>query len=98
MKIRAVGGELFHADGQTDMSKLTVAFRNFANVPKKEKKSNNINLKEIFRRLHLTLIFNMSVMYTSNMFQPQQLQGWQNTETLDNIGTKLFELAALKEH
>jgi hypothetical protein len=43
-------GELFHADGQTDMSKLTVAFRNFANAPKKgQKTSNNINLKEIFR-------------------------------------------------
>ena len=32
IKIRPVGVELFHADGQTDM-KLTVAFRNFANVP-----------------------------------------------------------------
>jgi hypothetical protein len=50
MTIRAVGGELFHTDGQTDMSKLTIAFRNFANAPKKEQKtSNNINLKEIFR-------------------------------------------------
>ena len=27
--------ELFHADGQTDNAKLIVAFRNFANVPKK---------------------------------------------------------------
>jgi hypothetical protein len=29
-KIRSVGSELFHADRQTDMTKLTVAFRNFA--------------------------------------------------------------------
>ena len=29
MKIRRVGAELFHADGQTDMTKLMVAFRNF---------------------------------------------------------------------
>ena len=40
MKIRPVGAELFHADGRmdgrTDMTKLTVAFRNFANVPKKK--------------------------------------------------------------
>ena len=36
MKIRPVGGELFHADGQTDMTKLIVAFRNFANAPKIE--------------------------------------------------------------
>ena len=27
--------ELFHTDGQTDTTKLTVAFRNSANVPKK---------------------------------------------------------------
>jgi hypothetical protein len=34
MKIRPVGADLFHADGQTYMPKLTVAFRNFANAPK----------------------------------------------------------------
>jgi len=34
MKIRPVGAELFHADGQTDMTKLIVAFHNFANAPK----------------------------------------------------------------
>ena len=38
MKIRPVGAELFHADeqtdGQTDMTKLVVAFRNVANAPK----------------------------------------------------------------
>jgi hypothetical protein len=27
--------ELFHAEGQTDMTKLKVDFRNFANAPKK---------------------------------------------------------------
>jgi hypothetical protein len=35
MKIRPVGVELlFHADGQKDMPKLSVVFRNFANAPK----------------------------------------------------------------
>jgi hypothetical protein len=45
IKIRPVGAELFRAngrerrmdgrtDGQTDMSKLTVSFRNLANAPK----------------------------------------------------------------
>ena len=29
-----MGAELFHADGQTDVTKLIVAFRNFANAPK----------------------------------------------------------------
>jgi hypothetical protein len=35
MKILAVPAELFLADGQTDMAKLIVAFRNFANAQKK---------------------------------------------------------------
>jgi hypothetical protein len=34
MRIYPIGAELFHADGQTDMSKLTEAFRNFAKAPK----------------------------------------------------------------
>jgi hypothetical protein len=33
MKISPVGAE-FYADGRTDMTKLKVAFRNFANVSK----------------------------------------------------------------
>ena len=41
MKIHPVEAELFHADGridgQTDVTNLIVAFRNFANVPKKGK-------------------------------------------------------------
>jgi tryptophan 2,3-dioxygenase len=39
MEILSVRAELFHADGQraiwTDMTNLIVAFRNFANAPKK---------------------------------------------------------------
>jgi hypothetical protein len=34
MKIRPVGAELSYADGQTDMTTLIVAFRNFENAPK----------------------------------------------------------------
>jgi hypothetical protein len=34
MKIRLVGAELFHADGQTDMTKLIVAIFNSANARK----------------------------------------------------------------
>ena len=34
MKIRPVGAELFCADGQTDITKLKVIFRNVANAPK----------------------------------------------------------------
>jgi hypothetical protein len=34
MKIRPVGDEMLLMDRHTDMAKLTVAFRNFANAPK----------------------------------------------------------------
>ena len=34
MKIRPMGAELFHADGMTEMTKQTVAFRNFAKAPR----------------------------------------------------------------
>jgi hypothetical protein len=34
MKLRPLGVELFHADGQTDTMKLTVVFRNLANTHK----------------------------------------------------------------
>ena len=34
MKIRPVGAELHHANGQRDMTTLLVAFRNFTNAPK----------------------------------------------------------------
>jgi hypothetical protein len=33
MKIRPVGAKLSRKDRRTDMTKLTVAFRNFANAP-----------------------------------------------------------------
>ena len=34
MKIRPMGAELFDADGCTEVTKLTVAFRNFAKASK----------------------------------------------------------------
>jgi len=37
-KIYPVGADLLYAEGQTDMTKLIVAFRNFANAPKHEHK------------------------------------------------------------
>jgi phage terminase large subunit-like protein len=36
MKIRSAGAQLFPADGQTYIRKLTVAFRNFAKAPKND--------------------------------------------------------------
>jgi hypothetical protein len=40
MKICAVAAQLFHADGRTVMTKLTVAFRNSANAPHNNKRGN----------------------------------------------------------
>jgi len=34
MKIRAVGAELFHADGQTDLFEANTRFSKFMNAPK----------------------------------------------------------------
>jgi len=34
MKIYSLGAEFLYAEGRTDMTKLIVAFRSFANVPK----------------------------------------------------------------
>jgi hypothetical protein len=39
MKIRPVGTELFHADGQNDMTELIITFRNFANAPKQQRQT-----------------------------------------------------------
>jgi hypothetical protein len=49
MKIRPVGAELFHADGRTFMTKLTVAFRNFLNKPKKT--TNDFSFRKFERPL-----------------------------------------------
>jgi hypothetical protein len=49
-KFRPVGAELFHADGRTDMMKLIVAFRSFANAPKLHNKT---LLSLYFRRMFL---------------------------------------------
>jgi hypothetical protein len=39
IKILPMGAELFHADGQTDMIKLLVAFYNFAKAPNENRNS-----------------------------------------------------------
>jgi hypothetical protein len=36
MKIPLLGAELFHGDRETDVMKLFVAFRSFANAPKSD--------------------------------------------------------------
>jgi hypothetical protein len=47
MKIPRVGEVLFYADGQTDMTKLVVAFPNFAKAPKKYLNSKTTKQKQM---------------------------------------------------
>jgi hypothetical protein len=42
-----MGAELFHADGQMDMTKLTVTFRNFANDPQNDSINNDSSCNNI---------------------------------------------------
>jgi len=43
MKILPVGAELFRTEGRTDMTKLTIAFRNFPNAPKKTQRLTSLS-------------------------------------------------------
>ena len=63
-KIRPVGAELFHADRRTDMTKLTVAFCGFANVPTNECKPSSLliyptaeKFKSIKKELQRALLY-----------------------------------------
>jgi hypothetical protein len=51
MKIRLLEAELLHADGQTtDMTKITVAFRNFATSTKKVQNTWEVNCNNEFHK------------------------------------------------
>ena len=68
IRIRPVETELFHADRQTkrdrrtDMTKLTVAFRNFENVPKKKQKAHVLpNTKYCWATLSTSFLLSESL-------------------------------------
>ena len=62
MKIRPVGDELLFANRRTDMTKLVVAFRNFANAPKNVKKMLTVfvGFRCSFVVLKLLMFFNIT--------------------------------------
>ena len=56
MTIRPVEATFFHADGQTDMTKLMVAFHNFANMPKNQLEYKDVDaatLWEVRKYVHI---------------------------------------------
>jgi hypothetical protein len=57
MKIRSERAELFHADGQTDMIKVTVPFRNFSKALKNFRtKLCNLPKQFMFPLIHTSTI------------------------------------------
>ena len=65
IQILPVGDEIFHADRQTYITKLSVAFRNFANKPKTLKLRNWITLNQKILRIKIRiLIKNLSAKLT----------------------------------
>jgi hypothetical protein len=61
IKIRPLGGKLFHEDvrtnGQTDITKLTVGFRNFKNAPKNRYFLRSTSFGGTLKAMHWTLNF-----------------------------------------
>jgi hypothetical protein len=74
MKIRPVGTDLFHADrrtdGQTDMTKLIVAFCSFASAPKTLKYSVNTQVFHMSHVLHVHHFGNTTAVSTLGRFVP----------------------------
>jgi len=48
MKIRSIGAELFHADGETHMTKLTKSLLSFANAPKNVHSAHTVFVRFVF--------------------------------------------------
>ena len=61
MKIRPVEAELFHADrwtdGRTDMTMITIAFRNFLKAPNQIEYLYNVFRKFFFDRIRNPLLY-----------------------------------------
>ena len=69
MKIRQLRAEFFHADRRTDgrtdrhMTKLIVAFRNFANAPKTVAKIlSDMAINDIYRKVQFTTAASLNLL------------------------------------
>ena len=60
MKILLVETELFRGDRRTDMTKLTVAFHNFANARKNRER---LEIWHMMRNVYLTTVYKSNRLY-----------------------------------
>jgi hypothetical protein len=63
MKIRLAGAELFHADRQTDMTKLIVSFNHFVKTPKNNSDKSHNSLTPFTRTRNFSKILPSSDLY-----------------------------------
>ena len=67
MKIHPVGAKLFHAggqaDGQTNMTKLRVAFHDFVNMPKNREVHGMNKSIDLYRQLQQVTLLILSHLY-----------------------------------
>jgi hypothetical protein len=66
MKILPLGAQLFRADGRTEMTKLTVTFRKFANAPEKQDYYSN-HLERQHCLLPVLTVFSSTQLLTTSM-------------------------------
>jgi hypothetical protein len=98
--IRSVGAELFHTDRLTDMTRLTVAFHNFANAPKnnfqhvtksKGKRDCTFALILVFaRQLCVTATYTTLTTYNDNNKNTKSLKPGTKSCNQSNDTLKLF--------
>ena len=75
MKIRPVGAELFHTDGRTGMTMITVAFRNLL----KEPQNNQINLLKptgyvMHQQFNIQQFYALPTLYLSVLYLSENKQ------------------------
>ena len=72
MKICPVAAQLFNTDGRTDMTKIIVAFRNFANAPKNLEQETFIipDLQEFDTQQYKTCLSNGQKSFGSDSCSP----------------------------
>jgi hypothetical protein len=97
MKVWTVGAELFHADEQTDMTNLIIAFRNFALAPKKRNESRRAALLcYIYLQAFTTCIFTLRRSVALGRFRLRVSVDAQTTDHSDTSDLAEFHMGFLR--